>query len=400
VPPPSAKLVLRTQKTRPDGCAPVYLRVTHARRSRFVASGVWVTPKDWNADKGKVRASHPMAQPFNAKLADLLHKAQGAALRATSAEAVVAGLDSSGSFTDYLDGFVRTLEARGLYYRAQKFRTLRRKLTDALGCPLTWGMLDRVALVRFERECRVRWGNNPNTIRKDVALLRRVVNQATREGALPPDADPFRGYDPPKAAPVNRRRLTPDEVGKLAALDLPAGSRLRVVRDAFLVAFYGSGVRIADVLMLRPENVEREGDGARLVYRMQKSRKAMAPKLPARALAVLAPYLEAGRRGRYLFPLLQPGDDRDAVELRKRQARATTKANTTLRRLGELAGIGGEGLTTHVARHSWADAARKVGDLYAVSKGLGHSGLRVTEHYLADFDRTAVDALTDSLWSA
>ena len=43
-----------------------------------------------------------------------------------------------------------------------------------------------------------------------------------------------------------------------------------------------------------------------------------------------------------------------------------------------------EKLTFHIARHTWADLARKSGrDVYEISRGLAHSGLGVTERYLA-----------------
>lgn len=43
-----------------------------------------------------------------------------------------------------------------------------------------------------------------------------------------------------------------------------------------------------------------------------------------------------------------------------------------------------EKLTFHIVRHSWADLARKSGrDVYEISRGLAHSGLGITERYLA-----------------
>ena len=43
-----------------------------------------------------------------------------------------------------------------------------------------------------------------------------------------------------------------------------------------------------------------------------------------------------------------------------------------------------EKLTFHIARHTWANLARKSGrDVYAISRGLAHSGLGITERHLA-----------------
>ena len=68
------------------------------------------------------------------------------------------------------------------------------------------------------------------------------------------------------------------------------------------------------------------------------------------------------------------------VELRRRINSRNVVVNGELKRLAELAGLQPEGLTFHVARHSFADYARRQsGDLYAVSKTLGHNSLQVTQ---------------------
>ena len=57
-------------------------------------------------------------------------------------------------------------------------------------------------------------------------------------------------------------------------------------------------------------------------------------------------------------------------------------------------------ISMHLARHSFADYARtKSGNLYAISKTLGHSSLQITQAYLKSFDQDAVDQLADELWS-
>ena len=87
------------------------------------------------------------------------------------------------------------------------------------------------------------------------------------------------------------------------------------------------------------------------------------------------------------------------VEVRRRINSRNVVVNGELKRLAELARLQPEGLTFHVARHSFADYARRQsGDLYAVSKTLGHTSLKVTQQYLRSFDRDAVDQLAQNLW--
>lgn len=56
-------------------------------------------------------------------------------------------------------------------------------------------------------------------------------------------------------------------------------------------------------------------------------------------------------------------------------------------------------ITTHTARHSFADIARqKTDNIYNLSKTLGHSSIKVTEAYLASFDQAAVDDTLDKMF--
>ncbi len=408
---PTVALVLRKSKARPTGEAPVWLRVTHDRRSRFyTGTGVAVPSRDWNPKRRRVRSSHDLADAYNAKLGDLLSRARAAALDADSADDVLAALEGAGrgSLSDFLDRYVARLRAAGQTWERKKYETLKRKLTAALGWPLTWAQLTPDALAAFEAHLKTEAKNGPNTIRKELGRLRRVAKLAIREGRLEAGADPFARYRLPKKAPIDRRRLAVDEVAALLALGadegVTPGSRLAAVRDLFALQFYTAGARVSDALQFTPDNVR----GGRVSYTMQKTGAPHSVKVPPPAEPIVTRLVAAveardeearARFGRYLVPLLKPGDDSDGDDLRRRINSASSVVNRLLKDLAERAEIDPTGLSSHVARHSFADLARRSGDVYAVSKALGHSDLATTERYLASFDREAVDNLTDSLWS-
>ena len=391
----TVKLVLRASKRKADGTAPVYLRVTADRKSRYLATGVAVDPKHWNENKRAVRASHPLAPALNAKLQDLLMKATRQALETPSAAAVKENLTGAGgTLTAYFDRFIDELDAAGRFWEWKKYRVTLGKLRDCFGKELDWKQLDRPALARFERHLRERCGNGPNTVRKELQRLRRVVRQAIKDGIVPPSADPFLLYDRPPARKPDRAKLTLEEIQALEALELEEGSSLAVSRDAFVLAFYGGGMRFGDVCCLRPESV-RNG---RLDYRMLKTGTAVSLPLPSAALEIVERYRSGD--GPYLLPLLEEGAERDPVHLRRRINARNVVVNRLLKRLTKRAGIEGKNVTFHVARHSFADYARqRSGDVYAVMKALGHTSLQVTQQYLRSFDRDAVDRLASDLWN-
>jgi integrase len=73
--------------------------------------------------------------------------------------------------------------------------------------------------------------------------------------------------------------------------------------------------------------------------------------------------------------------------------------NRYLKDIASAAKIG-KRITTHTARHTFADIARqKTDNIYNLSKTLGHSSIKVTEAYLASFDQQAVDDTMDSMFN-
>ena len=81
----------------------------------------------------------------------------------------------------------------------------------------------------------------------------------------------------------------------------------------------------------------------------------------------------------------------NAIFLKKQIESKTAPFNYELKFIARLAGIE-EKLTTHCARHTFADMARKNGvDLHTLKGMLGHSSLGVTEAYLKELDTEAGD---------
>lgn len=407
----SVKLVLDERKVRRDGCAPVHVRIIADRRPKYRSTGVHVRPRDWNADKQTVRRTHPLADAYNARLGDLKLAALEAALRGGTAEQVKARLvGETGSLSAFFERFVADLDAAARVWDAKKYRTTQRKLAEVLGTPrapardVPFAAVDRHALVRFERYLRETLGNGPNTVVKEMQRLRRVFHAAVRSGAIRAADDPFAAYDRPRGEKPDRLKLAAADVLAIAAVET-GNERLRLARDAFAFAFYGGGIRFSDVATLRPEHVVRPADAGgshRLRYRMQKTGTLVDLPLPPPAVGIAERYRPTRTPARpFVFPMLQAGDDADPVRLRRRVASWNAMVNERLKTLAESASVEDAGrVSFHAARHAYAVfAASKSGDVYAISKALGHGSLAVTQAYLKSFDRDATDRLSEALWS-
>lgn len=391
----SVKLILRENKKKKDGTVPIWIRITANRKSRYISTGIYIEPKHWNEKKHKIRASHPLAPTLNASLQKAMLRVTEEALDTTSADTVKASVKSGGgSFTAYFEQFIEGLNTQDRFWDWKKYRVTLKKLRACLGNEIHWKDLNRSALQDFEKYLREECGNSNNTTRKELQRLRRVIRQGIKDSIVKPEADPFLVYDRPPAKEVERRKLSIEEIQALEQLDLEAGSSLCIARDAFILSFYGGGIRFGDVCLLRAQSV----NAGRLEYRMMKTGSLVSIPLPGPALRIVEEY--ATSRRYYLFPYLKKGIEKNPVELRRRINSRNVVVNGELKRLAKMAELQSEGLTFHVARHSFADYARRQsGDLYAVSKTLGHTSLQVTQQYLRSFDRDAVDRLADELWS-
>lgn len=395
----SIQLVLRRskQKTR-GGPVPIYLRITKSRKTSFISTGIKVKPSFWNADRQEISASHELATALNKRLKRWVVDAQNEVLKGKSAEAVKKALvGSAGDFVRYAEAYIERLRTHKQFWEVRKYEVLLRKCKACLGKEIKWEHLDKSTLDKFESYLRTVRGNGPNTIRKEISRLRRLCNQAIKDGELAPHDDPFIRYDLPKGQRVEKRKLSISDIQSLAELDLVDSPRLRLSRDAFLLSYYGGGIRFGDLCVLKNRNILK----GRVEYRAMKTGKLISVPLPEPAIHIISQYGNESRQDDYLLPLLKRGGLGSDIDIRREISSANAIANKNLKALAERAGMPSEGLSTHVARHSFADLARRVsGDIHAIMQTLGHSDINVTQGYLTSLDNDAVDRLTDQMWNS
>jgi site-specific recombinase XerD len=392
--PATVSAIQRTDKKRKDNTCPIYIRVTSNRVSRFIGTKIYIEERLWNKRTRRVRSTHDLADAYNARISAMLNEAREAGLAAVSADVVKRALQKgSGSVINDLDEYVEELTIRSQEWERRHFMVLREKIIQSLGPNLTWEQLSKRMLVRFEQYLREERGNANNTIRNEMKRLHRLFRRALAQGTVRTDQDPFLSYKRPKAIIPNKRRLKTEEIEALRQLSLPEAVPVRIARDAFLFSYYGGGVRFGDLCMLTPDNIVDE----RLVYRMMKTTHPVSIKLPSVALDLIESYRVTAHP--YIFPFIERHHAKDEALVRRRISSRNVIVNRNLKKAAELAEIAPEGLTMHVARHSFADIARtRSGDLHAISKALGHSDLKTTEMYLNSFDQDSVDELTGAMW--
>lgn len=192
---------------------------------------------------------------------------------------------------------------------------------------------------------------------KYLALLKKVVNRAVANNKM--SFNPFATYRLERQT-VSPDFLTEEELRKIINFNSPL-PRLEQTRDIFLFACY-TGLSYIDVKTLKPEHLERDKQGRMWIkkHRVKTGVLSRIPLLPS-AKMLLDKY--AGNET--LMPIFSPKD-----------------INLFLKDIAILCNID-KRITYHTARHTFASTVTLANNvsLIVVSKMLGHSNVRMTEHY-------------------
>jgi predicted ArsR family transcriptional regulator len=201
-------------------------------------------------------------------------------------------------------------------------------------------------------------------------------------------------------APANKGRrypaeiLTPSEVHAL--LDAfprgPAGTRSR----AAVVLLWRSGLRVAEALALRPQDVDLERGAITVLHGKGDERRVVG--IDAQAVGYLREWLEVRERigvpaGALLFCTVS--DDRGGPG---RPFRASALRNQ-LKRYARKAGIE-KRCHPHGLRHTHAaELANESIPVHVIQAQLGHKHLGQTAHYIAHLaPRQVLDAIAERRW--
>jgi site-specific recombinase XerD len=143
---------------------------------------------------------------------------------------------------------------------------------------------------------------------------------------------------------------------------------------ALLALLLDTGIRLGEVVSLKVADVSLDARQPSLTVHGKGNKWRRVP-LGGSARVAVERYLTHERpTGAYVFI------GRDGGMLSPRLV------EKLLHRLGQRAGVTGMRVSPHSCRHSFAVAyLRAGGDIYRLSKILGHSGVQVTQHYLSDF---------------
>jgi site-specific recombinase XerD len=217
--------------------------------------------------------------------------------------------------------------------------------------------------LRTERKCA------NNTAVKYIKNFHKIINQCLANGWL--TKDPFANYKS-KVKEVTREFLTELEIQSLMEKEF-VSERLELVRDIFVFSCF-TGLAYIDVKQLSHDNIVLGIDGDKWINknRQKTDTNSKIPLLPT-AQRIVDKYENhpvCKNKGN-LLPIL-----------------SNQKMNAYLKEIATVCGINKE-LTFHIARHTFATTVTLSNGvpIETVSKMLGHTNLKTTQHYAKILDK-------------
>lgn len=436
------KVLLRTDKPSSNGSLPIYLRITHLRKSSYISIGYSCLPEEWNSEtlrlyetipkitqsiKEELNTSeinnlkklystikiNPLAAKINAEIARSIRNIEGENDRLAVNDEVLSSVILKRSIRPTEEGnsnksFIKYWEKQLEYIKASEVHSTYKTYLSILKIFQVEFMKNKDLIfdeinVDFLKKYKTflkGYGYSDTTLHNHLKTFKSILYKAIKEPEkkyFSQHNNPFFNFELKPGKPKRKERLNSDEIKTLETFELAAGSRINDARNMFLFSFYCAGIRIGDLLQLTWSNIQ-EG---RLCYTMGKSNKDRSIKLLPKALQILKIYFNKDQKPEdYIFPLLrQDLNKSNKVFLRKQVESKTSLINSCLKDLAEKAEIK-KNLSSHISRHSFADIARqKKISIRDIQILLSHSDSKTTEIYLNSLDLVSQDEAHENVFN-
>lgn len=360
-------------RPRKDGRCRVYVRVYHKKLVRRPLD-ILVKPSDWDAKRGRVKATATNALVFNRAITSAITHAEAFAAdnQAASGAQIAANAVPKRTSGNFYQLAREAMVKSSVGYGTKRQRESDIAVIERLRPDLTLSDIDPQWIEALHKELRKT--RSLNTATNKVRRLRTMFHLVTRDMDV---ADPFSKVRLKTEEPM-RRGLMPEDVDRIEALDLSAYPyNVRTSRDVFMLGFYFAGMRWGDLCRLTTEHVvENE-----LHYRASKSSSVRRWPIHPNAVSILTKYAGEGiGKHRFLLPFLRAEDLQSDERTTRRINYQLTGINEGLKVVAALAGT--PPLTTYWSRHSLTVKAKLMGaNLHELQDMLGHRKSATTDAY-------------------
>ena len=237
---------------------------------------------------------------------------------------------------------------------------------------------------RFLKKYETWWlaqGNGLNGLQIKLRDIRKVFNEAIKQGLIERAAYPFDNYRI-KTVKTKKRALKDFDLQRVKDYKPLCNTEL-IAKDLFLFSFYCAGINFRDMALLEKRNIQNN----RLLYSRAKTGDTFNYPLNDVCLEVLNRH---NTNGKYLLPIVLQ-ENLNGMELLTHINNRRSRIGKYMRNIGKNLDLP-ISLTSYVARHSFASLAKQKNvPIAVISELLGHEDIKTTQIYLASLESDVLD---------
>ena len=379
---------IKRAKINVDGVCPIYTRVTiNSKRFEF-STNKFISPDKWSTEGAKVKGNSEDARSINNQLDIIKNQIMDAEKRLYKKEILINSENLRNElfgikererllipiFTEHNRKIKELVGSEYAPGTLERYETSLKHTKDFLQwkyrvSDIDIEKIDHAFITEYEFYLRTERKCANNTAVKYIKNFHKIINICLANGWL--TKDPFANYKA-KVKEVIREFLTEQEIQSLMEKEF-VSERLELVRDIFVFSCF-TGLAYIDVKQLTQDNIVLGIDGDKWINknRQKTDTNSKIPLLPT-AQYILDKYAN--------HPVCVNEDKLLPIF-------SNQKMNAYLKEIATVCGINKE-LTFHIARHTFATTVTLSNGvpIETVSKMLGHTNLKTTQHYAKILDK-------------
>lgn len=315
------KCVLQKSRVSKTNIYPIYMRLTISRRHAYINTGIRIDEAFWDKRNAKIKSSYPNSKAMNLSLTRSYGKIEKACIKRISKNKILTAKriknslkktkSDSECFFAYADKWIDTRSKTNIIKVGTKARyeAVIAKLKDYTNSKLLIKEFKFSFMQDYQIHLLDKVGNSQNTINSNFKVIKTIVRDMVKDGKMKSKNNPFDRYLF-KNTPTKRKHLTIEDMGKIARLMLPVGSKQEESRDIFMFCYY-NGFRISDSLNLKLSNIQ----GGFLMLESLKNNININHPITPNAQTLIDKYSKGKQSTDYLFSFLKPASITDDESL-------------------------------------------------------------------------------------
>ena len=373
-----------------NGLFPVRIQVTCDRKQRYYPTGKELSIDDWNRlpeiDRGRLLTVRKEIINSFYKIESAVKSLSENGFFSFDNLNLLLGKGVGDSLNTAFRAKIASLESDERIGSQLYYTTALKSISAFKGDNIRFSDITPEWLTKYEKHL-LQEGKSYSTIGMYQRAIRSVINDARSSGFVKDSQYPF-GKNKYRIKTGEGRKLALSMQHIKAVVSFSDGSEATErYRDLWFFSYLCNGINFADILRLKYSNIV----GDEICFFRQKTIRTS--KVKREIQAIITPEMQAiierwGNQDKrpcaFIFPYLT--GDETPLEVNKKVSDVTRRVNRKLKVIGSAVGI--EGLTTYVARHSYATVLKRSGaNIAFISESLGHADLKTTESYLASFEK-------------